>query len=321
MNPSEAAGGALATPASVRKAQHRAAKEFGQRLGRARLDKGAPVRTVFAADPTVEKTPLVRLLSGENGPGGGRGGQVRLKLLLSLYWVSVAAPYDTTFPARAWSALLGLDDPEVKGVRRIHQAIGDLEARRFISVEDRGGRPSRLTLLNESGDGTPFEVASESYNRARAAKASTATLAKHQYFRIPSEVWTAGHIAQLTGPAVAMMLVILAEQRGTDEEVWFSPGRAEERYGLAPTTITKGLRSLREQNLLKSRRTSVSDRGTYIDFARYRNVHALTITQKPSKPAPPSPGPPSQSVVDLIQRIGGRIRPDAVKPGGDTVSP
>jgi hypothetical protein len=279
----EAADDALATPTSDAAAQRRAAREFASRVGASRNEKGAPVRTVFAADPSVERTPLARLMSGDNGPGGGRGGQVRLKLLISLYWVCVAEPYDFIAPARAWAALIGLDDHGSKGVRRIHQAVADLEERKFISVEDRGGHPSRITLLSEEGDGSAYEPATNAYNQAKASNASAAVLARHQYFRIPSTVWTAGHIARLTGPALALMLVLLAEQRGKPDEVWFSPSRAEERFGLAPTTITKGLRTLKDLGLVQTRRKAVSEQGTYIGFTRYRNVHALSITDQPPR--------------------------------------
>lgn len=284
MTPAHVADDALATPPSDRAAQLQSAGEFVRKIGSRRTDSGAPVRTIFVADATVARTPLSRLMSGENGPGGGRGGHVRLKLLMSLYWVCVAAPYDVIAPARAWAALIGLDDHANKGVRRIHQAVGDLEERQFITVEDRGGKPSRITLLSEEGDGSPYEPATEAYNRAKSGNAPAAVLVRHRYFRIPSAVWTHGHIARLTGPALALMLVLLAEQRGTPgEEVWFSPTRAQERFGLAPTTVTKGLRELKELGLLRSRRRVVSEHGTYIGFRRYRNAHTLTLVPTAGK--------------------------------------
>lgn len=297
--PDEGSDPALATPISDKAAQLLAASEFAKRIGRRRAESGAPVRSIFAADASVERTPLARLMSGDNGPGG-RGGQVRLKMLISLYWVCAAAPYDVIAPARAWAALIGLDDHETKGVRRIHQAVADLEARQFISVEDRGGRPSRITVLSEEGDGKPYEPATAAYNRANVGKASQAVLARHQYFRIPTTVWTSGHIARLTGPALALMLVLLAEQRGKPEEVWFSPSRAVERFGLAPSTITKGLRTLKELGLVRTRRKAVSETGTYIGFTRYRNVHALALGDEPTKT------PARQSLFDFDTLVKGK---------------
>ncbi|MDT4993383.1 MAG: hypothetical protein QOH97_3275, partial [Actinoplanes sp.] len=47
-------------------------------------------------------------------------------------------------------------DPDTKGTRRIQEAIRDLDARHLISVRDRGGLPSVLTIREESGSGDPY---------------------------------------------------------------------------------------------------------------------------------------------------------------------
>ncbi|HVF74574.1 MAG TPA: hypothetical protein VM938_05955, partial [Acidimicrobiales bacterium] len=73
---------------------------------------------------------------------GGRGGAVRLKLYLSFLWFAAAPPHDVTYPARAWASLLGLEDPEARGARRIIDAITWLDAHDFVVVE---GRPRRAT--------------------------------------------------------------------------------------------------------------------------------------------------------------------------------
>jgi hypothetical protein len=81
----EGAGEAQATR-SLLPYQQVAAKEFADRLGARRRKAGAPVRTIFVSDERVERPPLARLLSGAEGGGGGRGGQLRAKLYLSLLW-------------------------------------------------------------------------------------------------------------------------------------------------------------------------------------------------------------------------------------------
>src|SRR5688500_8111034 len=63
---------------------------------------------------------------------GGRGGEVRLKLLLSLLWVGAKPPHDVTFPSRAWAHLIGLADPDTNGARRIREAIDWLTHHRFL---------------------------------------------------------------------------------------------------------------------------------------------------------------------------------------------
>jgi len=269
---------ALATPASEVNYQKVAADEFAERLGSRRREAGAPVRTIFVSDERVEKPPLARLMSGDTGAGGGRGGQVRAKLYVSLLWVCAKKPYTVipNRPARAWAALLGLDDPEVKGVRRIQQAFRDLQERQLVDLEERVGFASVVTVLSERGDGTPFVPAPDAHNALKQAKANEATLLEHRYFRVPSTLWTDGHIAKLSGPAFAMLLALLSEQRGTTDGVWFSPGRARERFGLSTSTRRQGLDDLSRLGLVDTKTRVVSESGAYIDWARRRNVHHVT---------------------------------------------
>lgn len=272
-----AAGASAGTRAGVRGAaaydeaiQQRAAGEFAQALGVRRREAGAPVRTIFVSDESVPAPPLARLLRG-----GGRGGQVRVKLYLSLLWVCAKKPYDVSRPARAWAALLGLPDVEGTGVRRIQQALRDLDDRQFIRLEERLGLPSRVVMLNEKGDGSEFRPAPDAYNAVRR-RGVAEDLRNNQYFRVPTSLWTKGHIARLNGPALAMLLALLSERRGAEQPaVWFSPGRAQARFALSPSTRQAGLKELRQLGLLETHVRSVSERGTYIDFARVRQVHEI----------------------------------------------
>lgn len=257
--------------------QQLAAAEFAERLGVRRRTAGAPVRTIFVSDEQVERPALARLLSVEGGSGGGgRGGQLRAKLYVSLLWVCAKAPYDVARPARAWAALLGLPDIDTKGVRRVQQALRDLEDRKLIRLEDRGGLPSNAVVLSEKGDGSPYQPPSDVHSRLQANKASSDLLREHRYFRVPTTLWTNGYICELTGPGLAMLLALLSERRGqTDPGVWVSPSRASERFGFAASTRVDGLTNLRKIGLLRTTRKVVSESGSYIDFARRRSVHEL----------------------------------------------
>src|SRR6266849_395513 len=65
------------------------------------------VRRKETSDPPP---PLALLLRG------GQGGEVRLKLYLTMSLLAVSAPYDIKpIPARSWAEALGLDDPERNG--------------------------------------------------------------------------------------------------------------------------------------------------------------------------------------------------------------
>jgi hypothetical protein len=277
--PVEPAPAALATPVAGPGGDEKielakqAAGEFARKLGTRRVESGAPVRNLFATSLAGELPPLASLLRG-----GGRGGQTRIKLYLSLLWVSAAKPYETVYPSRAWAALLGLDDPDAKGARRIQESVRELADRHLIVARDRGGLPSALQLLDESGSTDPYQAPSEAYNAYNQAHAPREVLQRHAYFKIPSKLWTEGHIARLSGPGIAMLTVLLCERRGkTDGEVWFTPDIAKERFRLAPVTRTAGLQELRDLGLMKTRKAEISHDGTYISFRRRRNVHTLLL--------------------------------------------
>lgn len=264
-----------------------AAKEFAAKLGAKRRDAGAPVRTTFVADDREGAKPtMARLLSSSPTGGGGRGGQLRLKLYLSLLWVCAAAPYEAVRPARAWAALLGLEDPEGRGSRRVQETLRELQERNLVRLRNRGGAATGVTVLVEWGDGQPYEPPSETYNRAKKAGYQSQQLIGHRYFRVPSTLWTSGLITELNGPALAMLLVLRCEQQGKDgSPVWFSPDRAASRFGLSESTRRQGLQKLRELGLVVTTTMKLSESGDFIDLVRKRKVHTLYLTQEIPKPS------------------------------------
>jgi hypothetical protein len=56
-------------------------------------------------DASLAAPPLATMLRG------GRGGEVRLKLFLSMQLIAVAHPYDVTRTASYWAHLLSLPEP------------------------------------------------------------------------------------------------------------------------------------------------------------------------------------------------------------------
>lgn len=264
-----------------------AAKEFAAKLGAKRRDAGAPVRNYFVADDREGiKPPMAQLLSSGATGGGGRGGQLRLKTYLSLLWVCAAPPYEAIRPARAWAALLGLEDPEGSGTRRIQETMRELQERRLVRIRDRGGAPNGVTVLTDFGNGGgAYEPPSETYNRLKMAGYSADQLAVHRYFRVPSTLWTTGLITRLKGPGLAMLLVLRCEQQSKDgTPVWFSPTRAANRFGLSESTRRLGLQELRKEGLVISSTRKLSESGDFIDVVRQRKVHTLYLTQPPPPP-------------------------------------
>jgi hypothetical protein len=225
---------------------------------------------------TASSTPLAYLLRG------GRGGRVRLTLYLSLLWVAANPPHDVTYPARAWATLLGLTDPEGNGSRRINDAIAWLVEHHFIETIPRPGHPTTLTLLDESGTGLPYQVPGAAMNQLRTSPESD--WSRHRYFKLPYTFWTCGWVTVLSGPAIAMLLVLLMETSGHDSaaEIWFSPATAERRFSLSEDTRASGLRELAQHRLITTHRRPISSNA--LEFRRLRNTYTLHLDRLNSPP-------------------------------------
>lgn len=217
------------------------AEQFDARAGR----ETVPVRAAFIAAPTpVSPPPLTKLLRG------GRGGEVKVKLLLSMIWVAVAEPYNVSIPARAWATLLGLEDPEGRGAARINAATRRLVEAGYLKADKRPGQSSQLYLQNELGNGEPYTHPGAAWEAVRAADPRTRRNTP-RYLRIPVEIWTHGWIAALGGPALSMLLILLEAARGREpESIWFAPSVAAARYGLNEATRKKGIDELEKYGLV-----------------------------------------------------------------------
>jgi hypothetical protein len=208
---------------------------------------------------------------------GGRGGQVRLKLTLSFLWFqthgSEAVPLE--YPAQAWADLLGLEQPQGAGGRRINEALRWLERHNFIKVEARPGYGNRITVLNETGKGTDYTPPGRAANLLR----DTAQAKEHFYVQLPAEVWTNGYMATFSGAGLAFYLILL-DQYGPGKisdpsPVWFSPKVFKERYALSDDTRTKGMKELRDLGLITISRQPINPDD--FDIERIRNTYTLNV--------------------------------------------
>lgn len=235
----------------------------------------APIRVSFVGSyDSVRKPgevpPMAKILRG------GRGGEVRLKLELSFLWFAVNPPHDLTYPARAWATLIGLEDPEGRGTRRVRQATSALAAADLIKVVANPGQPNKIFLLDEGAEAQPYVLPGEAYNKSRGSGQEW----RHRYIQIPDTFWTNGWIATLSGAAVAMLLVLFAELGQKDAaktDLWFSPSAAKKIYGLSEDTRSKGLRELRRAGLATARKKAASR--DVLDFRRLRNTYRIQLEQ------------------------------------------
>jgi hypothetical protein len=224
--------------------------------------------------------PLARFLRG------GRGGEVRLKLYLSLLWAAGGgdARHRSTYPARSWAALLDLRDPEGLGQRRIRDAIDWLEEREFIKTEHQPGKPTAIQLLREDGAGRGYTDPGDAQKR-KSGKAKQA----EYHVTLPDSFWTDGWIVMLSARAVAMLLVISAVTFSEKEWEWVSPRVARSRYGISEDTWSRGIAELKARKIIEIRRRPVAVDD--FDFRRLRNEYRV-IRDKSWRivfPAPPKP--------------------------------
>jgi hypothetical protein len=258
---------AISSPTPPSDRAVRAANVLSQRL------KHRPLRVRFSfvrndeGDPGPP--PLARLLRG------GRGGGVRLKLLLSLLWAAGGGDErhkTNAYPARAWAALLDLPDPEGNGQRRIRDAVQWLEAHEFVRTERHPGKPMVLQLLREDGSGRAY---TDPAKTARALKEGRFQKAKAREYHVtlPDSFWTEGWIVTLSPRAVAMLLV-LADVTFSDREWdWASPRIARQRYGLSEDTWSRGTAELKARGIIEVRKRPVD--WDDFEFRRVRNEYRL----------------------------------------------
>ena len=194
--------------------------------------------------------PLARLLRG------GRGGEVRLKVYMSILLICVKRPHKVTRQPSSWAALLSLDDPHRNGARRVSDAIKWLEANGLIATEPRAGGPAEITLLSQLGAGEP-------YVRPTPAVG---------YANVPVELWENGWIVTLSAAALAMLLIITDMQAGKLLPAWLVPAEARDRYAISADTWTKGTRELADLGLLAIGREPQGDDWIW---NRLRNTYAL----------------------------------------------
>lgn len=212
------------------------------------------------------RAPLARLI----WDGGGRGGEVRLKLYLCITLMATRHPHDIQRPPtpRAWARLLGL--PPAAGARRVNNALRWLADRDLIALEPRTAAPDTITLRSADGDGKPYV--------ARSGR----------YVSLPLGFWAHGWILDLSATGIALLLVLMELQGGRDGVQYVTAERREE-YGLSPDTWTRATKELQRLELLTLGRTPQGD-DEFI-YTRMRNTFRIDVDRLNAPP-------PARALVD-----------------------
>jgi hypothetical protein len=185
---------------------------------------------------------------------GGQGGEVRLKLYLTMTMLAARPPHDIrSIPARTWAQVLALPDPEVNGARRITDALAWLRDENLIRLDSRQGMPKDVTLLSPTGNGKGYSWRGS------------------WYVSMPIGFWQHEWIYQLSGTATAFVLVLrdMRSDRSDSDPPWLTTTQ-KRRYGLSEDTWTRATKELTSQGLLTVRR---KPQGKEFDHRRLRNTY------------------------------------------------
>ena len=205
----------------------------------------------FARDQVnaVATPPLAQLLRG--------GGEVRIKVFLTIMMLATKHPHETRVPSRDLAAMLNLRDADGAGARRVNKAIGDLVAAKLIRRDLRPGHVPNLTILDPGGSGQEW---------------NTEQLSGGTYITLSPNLWRRGWLVALSGRALALLIILRENTGGRSKGAWV-PGIRHRQYGLSEDTWTKATKELREAGLLDVEEKVHSFQGE----PRRRNLYTLHI--------------------------------------------
>ena len=197
------------------------------------------------------------------------GGEVRMKVYLTIVLLAVGAPYRIrTFAGPTVAEALGLPDPSVTGARRVTDALRWLDEHNYIRLDRRPGTPAAVTLLAQ-------DLTAEAYERAKPGP---------RYVKIPLGLWRQQWITALSGTGLALLVVLLDLQGGrTDRRPPYLSSQLRAKYSLSPDTWTRGRHELERAGLLEVGRTP---QGPDFDYRRMRNTYRILV-ERLNEPVPP----------------------------------
>lgn len=212
--------------------------------------KQVPFGKPFLRTTDQTTPPLARLIQG------GRGGEVRLKLYVTITMMATRHPHDLQRPPppNRWADLLALTGPTAS--RRVSSNLRWLHNNKFIERTPREGHPPLITLLDPAGSGGP-------YVRPLAQGL--------RYISLPLELWSQGWILELSATALALMMVIRDVQQGQSQPRYASR-QDRDAYHLSPDTWTRASKELVGHELLEIRRVP---QGGEFDYERMRNLYRV----------------------------------------------
>jgi hypothetical protein len=141
----------------------------------------------------------------------------------------------------------------------VKSALAFLAAEQLITLERRPGNSNVVTLLDERGEGRAYQHPGKSGG----------------YIKLPAKFWTNRWIHDMSGTAIAIFLAIVTELfRWRKVRCWVSPAEARARYDLSADTWSRGVKQLRQLQLIDVMRISIS-KNPMEEPGRFRNAYRL----------------------------------------------
>ncbi|MFD7652850.1 hypothetical protein ACFV4N_02575 [Actinosynnema sp. NPDC059797] len=235
-------------------------RERGVELLRRLVEKSkrreqVPFAKTFLRSAEEGGPPLARLIQG------GRGGEVRLKVFLTITMAATRHPYDMRTPPTPgyWAEMLAVAGAQPS--RRMADALRWLDKEGFVKLTPRKGAPPQITLLTPQAPGEP----GIEYKRPVDAG--------EWYISLPLELWTNGWIIDLPATSLALLMVIRDVQRAKTQ-FSYVPSGERDLYGLSSDTWTRGRNDLERRGLLEVKRVP---QGGEFDYRRMRNLYRVRL--------------------------------------------
>ncbi len=257
-----------------------------------------PLRRSFVERPEenlAEPTPLASLLRTRD-LSGGKGGGLRIALLMTLIWVNVRPPYSSARVAAYWAELMGMDDPRGLGARAVRDALHELADRGLVRLQSTPTR-TEIFLMNESEPTTPDGQPT----------LYTPPYRHEPYLPVPRSFWTEGLAGDLSGAGIAMYLCALALTRSDNPEFFISTSFFEERYGISRSSRKRGLAELAERGVLTVKVEETLDTNTFRKVRR--NVYRITkLYRQPAAWVSPEAEKKSEALAQLDKLLSATKR-------------
>lgn len=225
--------------------------------------KGARIRSVILnpvwSGIREDENGHVRYPLVEMGIGsGGHGGEVRLKLWLSMIY-RVVKEDDWIVLRRNnhahYASMFGLEDPFGRGADRVRDAYRWLHLNRFIVIE--GGRLKTYGRVRVTHEVTHFVpsnfplIMRKAPQGLKEFEVEEHPHLKHRYFNLPRPFWEYGWITYMRASEILVLMILCdAARNNVNTEIRIPVHERMRRYGLSDEMWKQGETGLEMRGII-----------------------------------------------------------------------